>query len=179
MLAYKAFDKDLRGRGNFQFEIGQTYKTEKANRAQNGFHCAENPLDCFYYYGFNDRFCEVEIDGDIDDGDYKSVIVGTRITITREITLKEMVEGFVEYMLNFPNREWIRESGDIQVNKDKAEVKGRGISVARGMSPMVRGGKGSILALVQEDTDGTICGAWIKEVDGKEIKPDKWYTINE
>ncbi len=179
MLAYKAFNKDLTGQGGFQFEVGQTYETEEANRAKNGFHCAENPLDCFHYYSLDDRFCEVEVDGDIDDGDYASVVAGTKITITKEITLKEMVEGFIEYMMNFPNENWIMELNGIQVEKDKAEVEGRGIAVARGVSPTVKGGKGSVLALVQEDENGTICGVWIEEVDGKEIKPDKWYTINE
>lgn len=178
MLAYKAFNKNLTGHGGFQFEIGKTYETKEANQRQNGFHCAENPLDCFYYYGLNDRFCEVEAEGDIDDGD-ASVVVATKMTITREITLRGMVEGFIEYMMNFPHQEWTRSFCNIRVDKDKAEVKGKGIAVARGISPMVRGGKGSILALVQEDENGMICGAWIETVDGEKIKPDKWYTVSE
>ena len=48
MLAYKGFDKGLICR-DYQFNPGLNV-TEKANCAKNGFHCAENPLDCFNYY---------------------------------------------------------------------------------------------------------------------------------
>lgn len=48
MLAYKAFRSGLVCLG-FQFAMGLN-ETEKANCAQNGFHCAANPLDCLTYY---------------------------------------------------------------------------------------------------------------------------------
>ena len=48
MLAYKGFEKGLICRG-YQFEMGLNI-TEKANCVENGFHCAENPLDCLTYY---------------------------------------------------------------------------------------------------------------------------------
>ena len=49
MIAYKGFKKDLKCRG-FQFQEYGINETEKANCRQNGFHCAENPLDCLCYY---------------------------------------------------------------------------------------------------------------------------------
>lgn len=49
MIAYKGFQKDLKCRG-FQFQEYGINETEKANCRQNGFHCAENPLDCLCYY---------------------------------------------------------------------------------------------------------------------------------
>lgn len=45
----KKIQKDLKCRG-FQFQEYGINETEKANCRQNGFHCAENPLDCRCYY---------------------------------------------------------------------------------------------------------------------------------
>ena len=44
----KKIQKDLKCRG-FQFQEYGINETEKANCRQNGFHCAENPLDCLCY----------------------------------------------------------------------------------------------------------------------------------
>ncbi len=49
MKAFKGFHKNLTCLG-FQFREDMVNRTEEANCAQNGFHCAENPLDCFSYY---------------------------------------------------------------------------------------------------------------------------------
>ena len=48
MIAYKGFHPGLICRG-YQFVMGLNV-TEQANCAANGFHCAENPLDCLSYY---------------------------------------------------------------------------------------------------------------------------------
>ena len=48
MIAYKGFLPGLICRG-YQFRMGLNV-TEKANCAHNGFHCAEDPLDCLRYY---------------------------------------------------------------------------------------------------------------------------------
>ena len=53
MIAYKGFAPGLICRGH-QFVMGVN-KTEKANCRQNGFHCAENPLDCLTYYSNLDQ----------------------------------------------------------------------------------------------------------------------------
>ena len=45
MKAFKGFRKDLTCLG-FQFRENGINRTEEANCVQNGFHCAENPLDC-------------------------------------------------------------------------------------------------------------------------------------
>ena len=44
MIAYKGFKPGLVCRG-YQFHMGLNI-TDKANCRANGFHCAENPLDC-------------------------------------------------------------------------------------------------------------------------------------
>ena len=49
MYAYKGFEPDLSCRG-YRFVMGKNV-TPEANCASNGFHCAEDPLDCLSYYG--------------------------------------------------------------------------------------------------------------------------------
>ena len=44
MIAYKGFRPGMICIG-YQFQMGLNV-TEKANCRQNGFHCAEDPLDC-------------------------------------------------------------------------------------------------------------------------------------
>ncbi len=184
MVAYKAFNNDLTarmGKGRFQFEPGQIYEEESANRASCGFHCAENPFDCFNHYGVTkgDRYFKVEIFGDVDEGDNDSAIAGTKIRLLEELTLKGMVEAYIEYMLNHPNRECIQHYRDCDVQRDKAEVQGYGVAIAIGTSPVVKAGLGSVIAALLEDEDGEICGVWVADVDGTEIKADEWYQINE
>ena len=50
MIAYKGFRPGLICRG-YQFVMGLN-TTEKANCRENGFHCAEDPLDCLSYSFF-------------------------------------------------------------------------------------------------------------------------------
>ena len=65
--------------------------TDKANCRQNGFHCAEDPLDCLSYYSDIHRavFCLVDAGGDIDEDDCDSKISCTELTILKELTLDE------------------------------------------------------------------------------------------
>ncbi len=81
MLAYKGFDKGLICR-DYQFNPGLNV-TEKANCAKNGFHCAENPLDCFNYYPNikNSEYYIVDAGGDIDEDERDSKISCTHLTI--------------------------------------------------------------------------------------------------
>ena len=64
MIAYKGFNKGLICRG-YQFQPGENI-TEEANCAKNGFHSAENPLDCITYYGNikDSVYCIVEVYND-------------------------------------------------------------------------------------------------------------------
>lgn len=52
-ICYKGFEPDLSCRG-YRFVMGKNV-TPEANCASNGFHCAENPLDCLSYYGDMNR----------------------------------------------------------------------------------------------------------------------------
>ncbi len=96
ILAYKGFDADFACRGH-RFAVGQSYEAEGVIKAcRNGFHACEYPLSVFEYYPpANNRFALVELDGDrMVEGDKTAA---RRITIVRELSIREMTEAAVEY----------------------------------------------------------------------------------
>lgn len=74
MIAYKGFRPGLICRG-YQFVMGLN-TTEKANCRENGFHCAEDPLDCLSYYSSleHSEYYIVNAGGDIDEDEHDSKI---------------------------------------------------------------------------------------------------------
>ena len=98
MKAYKGFNKDMTCRG-FQYEIGKTYETDKAELCSSGFHACENPLDCFGYYApGSSRYCEVEIEDNGERNDDDSKVVGKKITIGAELTVPMLCKLHFEYV---------------------------------------------------------------------------------
>ena len=85
MIAYKGFEKGLVCLG-YQFHMGLNV-TEEANCAQNGFHCAENPLDCLTYYSDMNRseYYLVDAGGDVDEDDRDSKIACTKLTVIKKL----------------------------------------------------------------------------------------------
>ena len=97
MKAYKGFDKDLQCKG-FQYEIGKEYEEPEVILFNKGFHACLAPLDVFKYYApATSRFCEVEIDGEIEKAVDDSKIAGTKIKIIREISLAELIAAQRKY----------------------------------------------------------------------------------
>lgn len=104
MFAYKGFQRGLKCRG-YQFSMGKNV-TEAANCGQNGFHCAENPLDCLSYYGninFSD-YCLVIPGGDMDEDQVDSKISCTELTIVKKLTIQEFFLHGLAYMVDHANR---------------------------------------------------------------------------
>ena len=101
---YKGFDKDLKCRG-FQYEVGKEYSTDKAVACNTGFHCCENPFDVLAHYapcgdyGAQNRFCEVEADGDMDKSD-EDKICCTHLKVKAEIGLQGLIKAGVKFILN-------------------------------------------------------------------------------
>ena len=96
MKAYKGFDKDLKCKG-FQYEVGKEYEEPDVILCKKGFHACLAPLDVFWYYApATSRYCEVEIDGEIEKATDDSKIAGTKIKIIREISLAELIEAQTE-----------------------------------------------------------------------------------
>ena len=87
VIAYKGMEFDMTCLG-FQYEVGKTYKTDKAELCECGFHACLNPLDVLYYYQAEDsRYFKVKLSGKItkcDESDTK--VAATEITILEEIT---------------------------------------------------------------------------------------------
>ena len=92
MIAYKGFQKDLKCRG-FQFQEYGINETEKANCRQNGFHCAENPLDCLCYYPNwkNSVYYIVDASGDLDEDGEDSKISCTKMRLLKKIELRSLL----------------------------------------------------------------------------------------
>ena len=99
---WKGFDSNLKCLG-FQYEVGKTYEIdneESVELCKTGFHAVPetmSPLKVFNYYCPScSRYCEVEISGRIIEGDDK--IVGSRITIVREIGIQGIVSAHEEWV---------------------------------------------------------------------------------
>ena len=133
MYAYKGFEPDLSCRG-YRFVMGKNV-TPEANCASNGFHCAENPLDCLTYYSDMDRsiYCLVQPGGDIDEDDRDSKIACTELTILRRLTRKEFFLHALAYMVDHPGR---KVSGKVQ--REHGVSRG-GYAIVRGKTPAACG----------------------------------------
>ena len=170
MIAYKGFAPGLICRGH-QFVLGVN-KTEKANCRQNGFHCAENPLDCLTYYSNLDQaeYYIVNAGGDMDEDGDDTKISCTELTILKKLTKEDFFLHSLAFMADHPLREW-----SSHVAKDRAEACA-GYAVARGIDPVARGKKGDILAFAKEDPAGkNIIQIALAQVDGRKVLPDTWY----
>ena len=166
MYAYKGFEPDLSCRG-YRFVMGKNV-TPEANCASNGFHCAEDPLDCLTYYSDMDRsiYCLVQPGGDIDEDDRDSKIACTELTILRQLTRKEFFLHALAYMVDHPCR---KVSGKVQ---REHSVSRNGYAIVRGKEPAACGKLGDILAFARERRETeVICQIAVAEVDGEKIQP--------
>lgn len=105
IIAYKGFDKDLSctaGGNRFQYELGTWNEETEANCARNGFHCAENPLDCLSYYPDwgSALYYLVLADGDIDEDANDSRISCTRLRLVKQLELPEFIAHSLRYILS-------------------------------------------------------------------------------
>ena len=94
VIAYKGMNSDMTCKG-FQYEIGQTYKTDKAELCECGFHACLNPRDVLDYYSkeTKSRYFKVKLSGEITKcsfGDTK--VAATEITILEEINIDEVIK---------------------------------------------------------------------------------------
>ena len=173
MIAYKGFEKGLVCLG-YQFHMGLNV-TEEANCAQNGFHCAENPLDCLTYYSDMNRseYYLVDAGGDVDEDDRDSKIACTKLTVIKKLEPCEFFVHALAYMVDHPDRNWNRH---VQKNRGQAH---NGFAMVRGADPFASGKKGDILAFAKESPDSSkVTQIAIVRVDGKRIKPSVWYDAN-
>lgn len=174
MIAYKGFDPGLICR-DYQFQMGLNV-TEKANCARNGFHCAEDPLDCLSYYSDMNRseYYLVNAGGDVDEDDRDSKISCTELTILKKLDREEFFLHALAYMMDHPGRKC-----SSRVMRDIGTTGKSSYVLVRGVDPMARGGRDSILAFAKEEPKtGRIIQVTLTCVDGKRAKPDVWYDAD-
>lgn len=173
MLAYKAFHPGLICLGH-RFKMGLN-RTAEANCGANGFHCAENPLDCLTYYPYMNQavYCLVDAGGDRDEDAHDSKISCTELTILAKLSKEEFFLHALAYMADHPQRKWNR-----HVSKDWATAE-NGFAIVRGKDPLARGRQGDVLAFAKESAeDGRILQVALATVDGEKLKPGVWYDAN-
>ena len=96
VIAYKGMGSNMTCRG-FQYEIGKTYKTDKAELCKCGFHACLNPIDVLGYYYYSketkSRYFKVKLSGEITKCDeFDAKVAATEITILEEININEVIE---------------------------------------------------------------------------------------
>lgn len=173
MIAYKGFEPGLVCRG-YQFVMGLNI-TDKANCGANGFHCAEDPLDCLSYYSDMERseYYLVQPGGDIDEDDRDSKIACTELTIIKKLEREEFFLHALAYMVDHPGRE---QNYHVQREQGTAAC---GYAIVRGPDPVASGKNGDILAFARESPDGRkIIQIAIVRVDGQKIRSGVWYDTN-
>ena len=178
ILAYKGFAKDLSctsGGRRFSYQKEVWNEEPKAQAGRCGFHCAEDPLDCLNYYPDMEEsvYYIVLADGDISEDGSDSKISCTRMKLVKELEKKDFVMHALRYLYDHPYR-----TGNRRVKRESGETED-GFVIVRGKRPMAKGKKGDLLAFVKEEAGRRdIDELGIYEVDGNEIKPDRWYDIN-
>ena len=175
MRAYKGFNSNLdctRGQGVFHYEVGKTYKEDKAQCASTGFHCVEQPIDVLTWYeGNGARFCEVEASGDInEDGDDR--ISCTEMTIIRELTLEQLAMLQCLWIADHPERKVSK-----HVLKDFGKATKNGVVIVEGRNPKAEGELGSMIFLVKTDRHHETIAAGAYAIDGAERLPDVKYNV--
>lgn len=174
MIAYKSFDPGLRCLG-YQFQMGLNV-TDEANCGHNGFHCAENPLDCLTYYSNMEQseYYLVDAGGDVDEDGGDSKISCTKLTILKKLDREEFFLHALAYMMDHPGRKC-----SSRVMRDIGTAGRSGFVIVRGADPVAKGGRNSILAFAKEEP-GTdkIIQVTLACVDGKRARPDVWYDAD-
>ena len=93
VIAYKGMEFNMTCKG-FHYEVGKSYKTDKVELCEIGFHACLNPIDVLEYYHkyISSRYFKVKLSGEItkcDEIDTK--VAATEITILEEITFNELI----------------------------------------------------------------------------------------
>ena len=174
MIAYKGFEPGLVCRG-YHFQMGLNV-TDKANCACNGFHCAENPLDCLTYYPnmSQSEYYLVNAGGDVDEDNCDSKISCTELTVLKKLDRKEFLLHALAYMMDHPGRKC---GGS--VTRDIGAAGKNSFVIVRGVDPLAKGGRNSILAFAKEEPGtGKIVQVTLTCVGGKRAKPDVWYDAD-
>lgn len=183
MVVFKATNKKMEctlGQGTYQYQLGVPATADSAKCARRGMHACEYIIDCTNYYPLDgkNRFFMASATGSIDEDGTDSRIACESLTLTKELTVKDMVQQAPLYMVKHPDREWVRTGRKVDIKKDKAQGNGNGIVIARGRYPVACGEKGDVLGFLRETTPGWFTAARACVVDGERIRAGVWYMVS-
>ena len=193
IIAYKAMDKNMQCRGK-QYEVGKTYREDKADCCRAGMHACENPLDVLHYYPLKDspRFFEVECGGNVDKSREDSKLACTELTVKGEVNFAGLVKATVNAVFNrvkgkepfsSGNYSTAGSSGDYSTAAATggyciAKADGKdSIAVVNGACGKACGALGCYLVLTEYDDDGHMICAKMARVDGSSIREKVCYTL--
>lgn len=143
-FCYKMFNEGLSCRG-YKFKVGVN-ECEHATCVKEGFHAAENPLDCLSYYPNFDRsecwLCYA--DGDIHENGSDSKLSCTRLEILRRLEKREFVYEAVRYILDHPYS-----ALNSHVVRDMGSTESQGFAIVVGEEPVANAHRsGDVIALL-------------------------------
>ena len=169
MYVYKMFAKGLKCRG-YQFKLGVN-ECERATCVREGFHAAENPLDCLSYYpNWNTSECYICYAEGIHEDGSDSKISCTHLEILRRLDIFEFVYEAVRYVIEHPKRKL-----NSKVCHDKGETDSNGFAIVIGRKPEATATKDAdVIALLATDKSGRV--AKVLFLHGDEVKGGVTYS---
>ena len=207
MKVYKGVTKDLRGYGDFQYEVGKTYETENPDLCSNAFHGCEAPLDVLRHYPLKNgnRYFEAELEGVTDQRQDDTKRVGSKVTLGAEIGLAGLIKAQINYTRekaesgtaggnksnlaggnwsNLACGDWSNLAGgdgsNLAGGYKSTLAGGDGSVIVAGNGSRAKAGMGSVIVLVKRkyvNAEWKITDWKAGVVDGVNLKPDVWYKL--
>ena len=200
MKGYKGFNKDMKC-NNFQYEVGKTYKHDgEARLCSSGFHFCENPLDVLSYYELanGNQYAEVEANGVSDEKSEDTKRVSKEINVKAKLDFKGLITAGIEFTLRKAKEKTSGDSANSATSGYYANSATSGycahsatsgysahsatsgynsIACAIGRNSHAKSIKGNWLVLSEYDENFKVICVKTVKVDGKKIKTDTWYKL--
>ncbi|MBQ7859124.1 MAG: hypothetical protein IJ347_03190 [Faecalibacterium sp.] len=141
---------------------------------KNGFHYAENPLDCLTYYSWNgsNEFWLVEGGGDLDEDGHDSKVTCTELRLIRRLSLRGFLVQAVLYILEHPTRKL-----HDRVRREEGVADNGWVMVA-GAAPIAAGKKKGDLMVLLQLQGGELMDYRIFTVDDVKFMPGVFYGMD-
>jgi len=175
LVAYKAFDKDLKCR-DFQFEVGKTYEHDgKVEACKSGFHACLRPLDVLGYYSPTSRFAVVELSGEVSTHAEDSKIAAAKLTVKAEVGLSEIIARTVEWAIT--QCKPTEGSSNSGIRGAASNSGYGGVAASYAYDGKVMGSDGSALFLVERDDEHQIIAVWSGIAGRDGVRANIWYSL--